>query len=535
MDTVQVTAQLEAASSTVSVTASPAGNGQLLAVASGAFDVTVCAPVAPVRTKWRVGTSGQWNDLEGGECFTVSGPDSANVYLAKGAAQSSAVAVTVTVRTVGTLMAGDADARAVQAEVNQVTGKSAFLVEGVRKNLSPITAMTTVVAGNSIAAQSKHNGSYWSVGGEIGLANLLCESAMVFKRITASTRADSFGVYGYSGQKLSTINSDLEAQLYTPLATAGVVPDLIVGLALTENDISQDESTATIQASIRQFVRDAQARFPGAVLLLCTPRPSFSNNTAGRVAAYQAVRDYILSLDDGVSVFIARLDGYENPAVPAQPLAGYTDASVHPNGKGAMVNARAIAATIQRIANRFKRPYKRTSNNMPLFGSAAASGTNVTGTVPTSFTVGGSANGTYVAQAEAPGVMIAITANSKASEPPNDMNSSNAGAIALSGVTQISPFAQIEIVSGAENIAFIQLEPRIQDGGGNTFQYYIQRQTNDAIPEFRNGDVLTFVRPPAIANSGAISSLTNYIRLWPTLAGGKVEFRILNQGCEIVA
>lgn len=397
-------------------------------------------------------------------------------------------------------------------------------------------ALVTVAVGNSIAAQSKHTGSYWTTKAEVHLANLLCKSAMRFKRMTASTRADVFGVYGYSGQTLPTMYADLEAQLWTPLATAGVVPELVIGLALLENDISSGATVAAMTASVKALVRDVQARYPGASLLLCTPRPNFSNDTAGKVAAYQGIRDYILSLDDGASIVVARLDGYENPASLATPLSGYTDASVHPNAKGAWVNAKVIAAAVQRLGVNFRRGMKRVSNNMALTGSGAASGTNVTGTVPTSFTSATSIYATYVATAENPGVTLAYSGvTATGSEPPADLGASNAGSISISGATQISPFIEIEIVSGAENISFIQLDPRINDGGVNTFQYFLQRQTNDANVDFQNGDILTFVRPPAIANLGSITAVTNYIRALPKITGGDFAFRVLSQGVEVVA
>ena len=108
MDNVNVTANLVSAESSVTVSASTATGGQLLSVIAGAYDVTVVAPGLPLRLKWRVGTSGDWSDLEGGEGFSVTGADSASVYLAKYAPQASSVAVAVTVRSVGALRAGGA-------------------------------------------------------------------------------------------------------------------------------------------------------------------------------------------------------------------------------------------------------------------------------------------------------------------------------------------------------------------------------------------------------------------------------------------
>jgi hypothetical protein len=110
MDQVTLTAQVDAAESTVTVTASPDAGGQLLTVPAGALSVSGCVAALPVRLKWRIGTSGSWAMIDGGECFTVSGPSSANVYVAKQSAASAPVSLVITVRTAGEVMAGPAAA-----------------------------------------------------------------------------------------------------------------------------------------------------------------------------------------------------------------------------------------------------------------------------------------------------------------------------------------------------------------------------------------------------------------------------------------
>lgn len=410
-------------------------------------------------------------------------------------------------------------------------------------------AMVTVAVGNSISAQSKYGGfnTWWVTKGELHIANALARGAMRFKRMTASTRADQWGVYGYSGQTISTILGDVGAQLYTPLQTAGIVPDMVVGLALAENDIAAGTAAATINANILTFVRDVKARYPGAIVWLCTPRPSFSYDSAAKVAIYQSVRDYTLALDNGYDVFVSRLDGYENPSSPGTPLGTaaspiYTDNTVHPNGKGAMVNARVMADTLLRIAPSFQHPYRALSNNMALSGTGAASGTNVSGTVPTSATITGSANGTYVSLAEQPGHLVTITANASGVEPPVDLSTQNYGSVTYAGGAnaQISAFAEIEIVSGAENIGWLQMSPRYAgSGGGNVFMEFIKRNTNDVDPVFNNGDIFLFRTPPIMAAdvtglTGNISGVTPYLRAWSTINGGTFAFRVLSQGIEVV-
>ncbi len=404
----------------------------------------------------------------------------------------------------------------------------------------PKLQMTTVVIGNSIAAQGKYSGTYWNNASEIHQANDLSGAPLRWKRMTATTRMDLFGVYGYSGQTLPTILADLEGQVWSMLRTSAVAPDCIVGLALLENDIAGGATFVNMQKSLAQFIRDAHGRYPGAVLLLATPRVSFSYNTPDKVLAYQQIRDHMLSLDNGHSIFVARVDGYENPASPGTPLGTsgspiFTDSSVHPNTKGAIVNARPIAATLQRISREWKTGYAVNSTNMPLGGTSAASGTNVSGTVPTGAAISGSANVTsYVATAEQPGFLVAVTVPASVGPNPVDISSFNFGTLAISGAAQISPSIEVEIVSGAENLHAVEIMPRINNGTTNDFQYYIQNQTGNAQPDWQNGDVLTIRTPPLIVSSGVITACTLYGRVMMKYQGGTTTFRVKSQGIGTV-
>lgn len=489
--------------------------------------------------------------------------------------------------------------------LNKPDGSTAVLGGG--RALSPsgqfVSALLTVVAGNSIMNQAKVAANVWNYIGEIQWSSALNGGLLRFGRMTASTRADEYGVYGYSGQTIATINADLDAQWYVPLATAGIVPDLVILGALTENDISAGTAIATIQGGITEAIRKVQATWPGVRIQICTSRPSFSNDTAAKVAAYQTIRDYILALDDGQFVFATLLNGYESGTSPGTPksvaftgsisattltvtvppasgdpigpghyllgtgvtaatkitangtgvgkggtytitpsqtstptsMALYTDDSVHPQFRGALLNARAMAATQLRIARAGKRTNPRTSTNLVLAGSGAASGTGVTGTVPTSCTVTGSANGTFVAAAEAPG--FSITANNSAYGYRTDLSTADCGTSTYTGPTQISPFCTIQIVSGAENLRFVQPEYRITDGGGLAFRYHLSAGSQDQdTADWQNGDVLTFITPPIIPLSGAFSTERTYIRwMMKQNTTAPVTFRIINQGFETVS
>jgi hypothetical protein len=487
----------------------------------------------------------------------------------------------------------------VSADSSSFRYNGSYLVPLGSSKVAP--AMVTVACGNSITVQSQFTGSFYPTKSEVHWANILSGSPMNFKLMTASTRADKLGVYGYSGATLATILTDLDTNWFAPLKTANIIPDLVIGHALVENDIIT-RTTAQISASILSWLRNVQNRWPGAKVLLVTPRPSFSFNTTQLVQTYQGVRDYMLSLDNGRDIFVARGDVYESATDPAKPdyisftgsISGttltvtsvtgtikqgsqitdssgtdygrvsyfgtgtggagtyiltasntvasktfyhspYTDTSVHPNARGALLLARQQAFVLNRIANVWKQSYGAISNNIALDGTAAATGTNLSGTAPTGVSITGSATFTVAATAEQPGFKLSLSANPVVgSANPLQNGSIVLGSISATG-TQVSNYMVVEIVSGAENLRSFEVWPRITDGSGSPFQYYIQDQVGDAEPDFRNGDILTYRTPPILAVSGSISSVQNYIVSRIKLAGGTAVVRVISQGVGIVS
>lgn len=492
---------------------------------------------------------------------------------------------------------------AVEGLVDPVTGRTYSIAASTSK-----PTMVKIVCGNSIAARCKY-GTYFNLDNDVELSNMLAGAPMTSKIMTASTRADKFGSYGYSSQTLPTILADLQAQWIAPLNTAGIYPDLVVGHSLLENDIAGGATVAAMQASLSQWINLVQATWPGAIIHLVCPRPSLSYDTSAKVAAYQAIRDHYLTLDDAAAIFVSRADAYESTTSPGTPIVGgitgsisgttltvtavdagtvlsvgqtiigaaagtlitamggtgtggvgtytitnnatpiasqafsigiYTDASVHPNARGALKNARQQAATLRRIGRVWKPNYIRTySTNAALSGTGAASGTNVSGTVPTSTTCTGSANGTFVVSADQPGYTQTTTANAITAAAFIDLSTSNFTGLAIttSGVNaQLSMFAQIEIVAGAENIASIQLEPRFYKvDGSNEFIYHIQAQSPDAEPDWEDGDILTIrTQPMMTTTASAINNANNYLRLKAKRAGGTSTFKVHQQGFGVI-
>lgn len=422
--------------------------------------------------------------------------------------------------------------------------------------------LTTITLGNSINAGANQGTGYYGGGGgfapasPLHNANARCGQVLTWGRITASTRADAWGNYSYSGQTLPTILADLQAQLFTPLASASVTPDLIVGYGLLENDIAGGASAAAMTLSLQQLVRWLQGLYPSARLLLTTPLPSFSYDSGAKVAAYQAMRDYTLSLDDGRTIFVAQMDSYENPASPGTPLGTsgspiYTDSSVHPNVPGAWMHMRnSVLPTLRRIGvDTFPLPLNVVSSNFALTGTQAATGTGVSGTMPSSVGFAGSANGTQVSTALQPGWQIAQTVTAGV---PVDLGTSNVGSVVTTS-TRIQPYVKLRIDSGADKVRMMQLAPRAYDTGDAHNAFFTYPFETVAFPDptsaaqFQDGEILHIATPPLILAdfatlSGAFARIVNYIRCTQKSGGtlnaaasGTVTYTILDSGVRNLA
>lgn len=413
------------------------------------------------------------------------------------------------------------------------------------------TSLLTVTIGNSLNAGEnqgtrRHAAGFFASGSDVHTANALSGSPLRFGRITPTTRSDAWGNYAYSGATLATINPDLDAQLWAPLVTAGLKPDLVVATALLENDLGGAATYAAMVRSINRFVFDTLGRFPSARLLLYTPSPTTSYSTPAIVASYQAIRDYILSLDNGSNIFVARQDAFENPFSPGTPLSGYTLDGVHPNVLGGFARARVTGSALNRISGSgVVQPYRCVSANFALVGSSAASGTNITGTWPTSCTHNGTANSSLISTANDPSWSLQYVQSAGALP---DMGRANSPNVSVVGFTQVSPYVKVRIDSGADQIRLIGLAPRYYDAvPANVFNYFLQGSSSDADGVYKDGDVLTIRTVPMMLSdmaglTGSIANVTNY--LWVTrktggtanvLTGGTVGITVLDSGVGLVA
>lgn len=475
---------------------------------------------------------------------------------------------------------------------------SALGVLPVRKATRNRSRMTAVIIGNSIAAAEKYTGTTTGFTPRAALqsVNELAGSPLRFRRMTASTRADLFGIYGYSSQTLPTILADLEVQLFTPLQVAGITPDIVIGMALLENDLMTARTVAQMQASVTEYIRNVQARFPGVIIWLWTPHLN-GNRTGGANTQYVqadflAITAWLLALDNGVDIFVTDISSaYPDAAAPekaetqdftasfstttmtvtnagtatigmrmaisgagitagttvtafgtgtggvgtytisnshelsaqAVVLHPWTDDGVHRNGRGSQKVARLAATTLSRIATMWRHESSHYSSNPALGGTTSATATGVTGTKPTGTGIQAPTNCNIVSTAEQPGWLLAIQGLSSTSS----YNWFNGAAITVTGALEVESLVELEIVSGAENIRIIQLDARINDGGGNNFQYWRKQSTPETDVDYVNGDILTIRTGPHIAASGFITAVTNYVAVYSrSLQEGTDEIQI---------
>lgn len=471
------------------------------------------------------------------------------------------------------------------------------------------TRLTTVIIGNSIAAVEKYTGTGTGFvpRAAVQWANEFAGGALRFRRMTASTRADLYGIYGYSSQTLPTMLADLEAQLFTPLATAGITPDLVIGRALLENDILTGRTVAQMQASVTEYIRNVQAHYPGVIQILCTPHLNGNATGGGGTQYNQAnfldITEWMLGLDNGIDILVTDLSqAYPDPSYPERAetqtftasfsgttmtvtnagnatiakgyhisgsgitsgtyvssfgtgtggtgtytmsgshslsaqsvtLHPWTDDSVHPNSRACAAIGRLLAATISRIGTVWVQEARHYSTNPALGGTASATATGVTGTKPTGTGITAPTNCSVVSTAEQPGWLIAIQGLGSTST----FQWVNTAANSLSSPAQVETFLEVEIVSGAENIRHIQLDSRVNDGGGNNFQYWKKQASNEVDGAYEDGDILTLRAGPLIPASGSISAVTSYLAVHPKLlqeGTDQISVRIRKESVAVVA
>lgn len=282
--------------------------------------------------------------------------------------------------------------------------KGAFEKRGAASLLARPRDINFICCGNSITARSMRNDGLGSYAGrseivaamQFGPPNFYQADGCVGGPGYTTTFFDPPGNFGYSSQNLATITTSCATTWFPILDYARIAPDLVIGHSLAENDLYEGASAATIQTRINTWINLIRLKYPGAIIQLCTNRPDgrIAGDSA-KVAAALATYTYMLSLDDGQSIFVTdtTFTDAKDPASWA-PKAGYAylnstseslalQDGIHPRENMASIDGRLMAATWRRIAGTARYGFGALrSPNLGLTGSVVISAGKMSGTSP---------------------------------------------------------------------------------------------------------------------------------------------------------
>jgi len=208
--------------------------------------------------------------------------------------------------------------------------------------LLPVRKPIVVVLGNSIATAMA--GSTRSSQSEITLINALSGGAMRFPEIVATSggatgNVDARGVYGYSGATIAQINADLDVKFWKPLNDANVVPDIIVAVALYENDTGISVTPlATIISETEKFLAKSASLYPNAMRVIYCPRPGNCYNTAAKRLLWQQTVDYLNTLSTRKNIRIQQIQSTSKLNEPWQARTTIANCTV----SGTTINVNSV-------------------------------------------------------------------------------------------------------------------------------------------------------------------------------------------------
>ena len=431
--------------------------------------------------------------------------------------------------------------------------------------------LTVVSWGNSISENGKYSipapagtRTGWTASSHMRYLSSLAGLVFTYGSVTATTRCDSCGNYGFAGSSLGSPVSGMMQDSYTNwfpvLDAAGVVPDLVVVLAATENDITGGTSAESIIASINLWMQTLIEKWSGVRVLWYTNRPDnrLSLSAAQQVVAQQ-VYEYQMLLpqifgEDRVEV----ADVHRTNALgdtwnidPARCSDVVTASSgVHPNAAGAFAEAVVAYEALQRLGILREYDARFVSANLRMVGSIAAVN-GVFGAGSTAPTGGLILNATTGSAAGTTGWNTTAGANTTTAENPGWLLKLAAAASPVEWLCRtavipspatvvprkLTPFVRVEIVSGGSNIVSLAAATQVTYSGGPTADHWSTGISETAIaPGYRDGDVLTLYGPllaPQTAAFGGGGTITNIIGGW-LYAGLKpnstATIRILDAG-----
>ncbi len=198
-----------------------------------------------------------------------------------------------------------------------------------------------VTCGNSINSNGQINGynpDQFSQLSEVANAMMQAPNKLEFRKVTDSLTTngitqytgagnmDMYGNFGHPGATLATINNEIAStspnvQWLPFLQQNNVVPDMVIGVALLENDLVAGTSVSTMESEIQTWINNVRSFFPNVKIVLLSPRPSFLYNSSSLVANWGQITSYICSYQGQNSIWGVNLGiAYQNPSAPAMPL-----------------------------------------------------------------------------------------------------------------------------------------------------------------------------------------------------------------------
>ena len=492
---------------------------------------------------------------------------------------------------------------------------------------APQKKLTVATSGNSIA--SFGNTTYKSVvkntRADVFIVDELLQGVFEFPETpnNGTTFLSSNGNYSHGGATTATMLAELEAQFFTPMEAAGIVPDIVWMVAWLENDVAAVSLTTTQQNTL-SAINMIQSRWNNCIIVLAGCRPNQSVNTPTLAANYTALKNWIASIDDGKKLRTYQPSNYEDPANPGNSLkytvtgsitgstatggiltisqnssgfvpsigdaitdaghiikqvngdgtyviqnvsssisidvsAGspitlypYMDSVVHPNPRGAMLNARSALGTFKSILGK-KLPSKYPGTkclNPGLIGSIAvgasfSSNAHLTGTLPnisgSQEIFGGVVSSSYdtVVTALKPGMQISVTPNALlATVTQSWYIILQSTSFALTNPTDYyEPFIVVQFISGTSSLHYLTVEDKHTDNGVTTGSQNWINQANGAGDSERgwiDGDIVRISGLPVRSSNGSMITavqiqLDCYMKAQAPI-GVPVVFNILEYG-----
>lgn len=436
--------------------------------------------------------------------------------------------------------------------------------------------LTIVQIGNSIANFGKFTlGATIAQSGFPGQSHMryLLEMAgpsLTLGTTTAASNMDTIGTFGISGSALGTFSAGIIQGMNTTwfptLDATNLVPDIVLGLALIENDLANSDvssdaalavSYAALVTSINLFIRQVSNKWPSCVIHLCGPRPDNRLSVAVRLQTLaEMINTHMLTLksDRVVVSDVSRVnslpaggDGNRWNMDPAKCYDAVTPTSaIHPNATGSMAEARVIYADLAAAVALGYAGSRLIAYNYSQGGTISAAFGAFTGTMPFGAKI---LNGSTGTQAGTTGYDVTAGANTSSADQPGwtvkaAVTASPAQFILRQGSIPIPtvprkmrPYAIVKIVSGGQNIrSLISSLTVAYVGGAYAYDLFTSGLVDRAeSPVYRNGDTVVLlgaVLSPQVAAFGGIGTITSITAdvLMDLLASTSATIQILESG-----